>query len=350
MKRYFQTFVGSAFVFMCLGCVKLESKDSDQPNAAREIKPQFTLDTKMLDVWGKEKVGPYQMAVSPTGKYLMFIGHSKTANVQVWDLDKKVRLHAFDDENGTMNMPIAVSPDGETGAYVGLRVSEGIAVVSLKEGKKLRVIKDKKDRFSSYCRCLRYSPKGDLLILAVGRDILTFDPKTGNPGPEWQEASKVQALSNFFEDGKKIASINEAGDINIWDTTNGKKVKTLSDGDPDNSYPITFTSDGKTAISHGKKFKFWDVATGKVRREFSEYIGVYPHMVFLPGERTVVWNTSFGFVIYDLETGAKKQEVPKAHEKFVIGLTVKPDGSMLLTASDDSTIKGWALNKEGLVE
>ncbi len=249
-------------------------------------------------------------------------------------------------------MPIAVSPDGQTGAFVGLRASKGIVVVSLTDGKVLRVIKNKSRRFSSFCKSLHFSPKGDLLILAIDRDILTFDPKTGNPGLEWKDTAKVQALSNFFEGGKKIASVNENGDIKIWEVATGKQVGSLSGGDQTRTLAaptITFTDDGKTAVSRDSKYKIWDAAAGKLRHEIKESLVGHPHIRILPGNRHVVWNTSLGFVIYDLETGVKKQEV-KASETFVHALAVKPDGSMILTGSEDSTIKGWALNAEGVVE
>src|SRR5262249_20279184 len=137
----------------------------------------------------------------------------------------------------------------------------------------------------------------------------TFDPHTGKPGPEWSDTSEVRALSNFFDDGKKIASLNESGVIKIWDVATGTLVQTLSGGDPSRTAALAFTSDGRTAVSYGNKFRFWDVAGGKVRKEFTESVGGHLSIVILPGDRTVAWNTSLGFVLYDLLTGVKKQDV-----------------------------------------
>jgi WD40 repeat protein len=342
-----------ALIWIVAGCAV--NKDEPDPKRAsapgNEIKPTFTADVAMKDVWDKEKTGPFRLAISPTGKYLLLMGHAKKANVQVWDLDKFERLHGFDDENGTMNMPIAVAPDGETGVYVGLRISQGIAVVSLKTGKILRVIKDKKDRFSSFTKGLHFSPKGDLLITAVDRDILTFDVKTGNPGVEWLDDAKVRALSNFFDDGKKIASVNENGNIHIWEVATGKKLQTLSDGDKrsTSSDALTFTNDGKIAVSRDYRFKIWDVPNGKVRHEISEPPAGHPGIRIMPGNRQVVWHTFRGFVIYDLETGKKKQEVT-ASDVMIYALTVKLDGKLIVTSDANSILKGWSVNANGVVE
>src|SRR5262249_45042846 len=161
--------------------------------------------------------GPTAMAISPDGKYLLVMGLAKTANVQVWDLDKQQKLHQYDDESGTTRLPVAIAPDGKTGAYFRLLKNNkpGIVLIDLVSGQEIRVIEDRNRRLHSAVRNLRFSPRGDLLVLANNQEIVGFDPTTGRGRFTWLDFAKINALSPFFEDGKKIASLNEQATIKV---------------------------------------------------------------------------------------------------------------------------------------
>jgi WD40 repeat protein len=315
------------------------------------VKPQFVIDTGLMDVWGKKKTGPREMAITPDGKLLLFIAQSKNNQVQVWDLVKRQKLHAFTNDIGTMNMPVAISPDGRTGAYVHLRPDQKIVLIDLVSGKETRVIKDKKRRLNSSATSMRFSPRGDLLVVIGGDEIIGWDPVTGKERFTWQNGARLNVLSTFFDDGKKIASLDESAAIKIWDVTTGKPVQTLSDGNSKFGFNLAVSGDGKTLITRGMQpFKFWDLPAGTVRKEVTEVQGTYPNILVLPDNRTVIWNTHDGMVVYDLATGARKQEVKGAHEGHLHSMAAKADGSMLITAGDDALIKGWSLNASGQIE
>jgi WD40 repeat protein len=314
-------------------------------------KPRFTIDSGLLDYWGMKKAGPREMALSPDGKLLLLIAQSKDNQVQVWDLEKRQKLHALTNDIGTMNMPIAVSPDGRTGAYVQLRPDAQVVLFDVASGKEARVIKDQKRRLDSTARSLRFSPRDDLLVLAWRDEIVGWHPATGNERFSWKNGAGLSALSTFFEDGKKITSLDERAIIKVWDVASGKPMQTLTDGHSRFEDLLAVSSDGKALVSQGDGlFKFWDLPAGTVRKEITEARGTYPNILIVPDNRTVIWSTHDGFVLYELASGAKKQEIKAAHEGHLRSLAVTADGRLLLSAGDDALIKGWSLSPSGEVE
>src|SRR5947209_7752889 len=100
------------------------------------LTPRFTLDTGLMDPWNMKKTGPTQMLVSPDGKYLLTLAMSSKENVQVWDLATKQKLHAIDNDIGTMHAHIAIANDSRTAAYVQLRPSSAIVLFDLVTGQR----------------------------------------------------------------------------------------------------------------------------------------------------------------------------------------------------------------------
>jgi WD40 repeat protein len=346
-----------------LGLLGCGSRDGSAPNpqgpggpggpkGPGAVKPLFSLDTGLMDYWRKKKSGPTSMAVSPDGKFLLTMAMAPTGNVQVWDLDKQQRLYQLDDDSGTTRLPVAISPDGKMGAYMRLRKNDkpGVVLIDLPSGKEVRFIDGKKRRLHSAVNSLRFSPKGDLLVLANNQEIIGWDPATGNERFLWRDDARVNVLSQLFEDGKKIASMNEQATIKVWDVATGKPLQTLSVGNQTYDDTLAVSSDGKFLVSHGAQpFKFWDLPARTVVKEITESHGTYTNILVLPDNRTVVWNTKNAMVLYDLASGAKKQEV-KAHEDNLLSLAVKADGSLLISAGDDALIKGWKVSASGAVE
>ena len=322
--------------------------EGPKPQAA-EIKPRFTIDCGLMDVWDMKKTGPIFMSVSPNGKLLMTMSQSSRENVQVWDLSTQTKVHAIRNDIGTMNAPIAVAADSKAAAYVQFRPTGAVVLFDLSSGKQTRTIEDR--RITSFVRGLHFSPDGSLIVLGCKQEIVCWETATGKQKFSWQEPSTVRALSPFFANGSKIGCLNGSGGIDIWDVAAGRRINTFSaGGDPKFVAALAITPDPKTLISRANgPFKIWDLPAGKLRKEFTEQFGTFAHIVPLADKRTVAWTTNDGFILYDLETASKKQQL-KAHELYVTSLAATPDGRTLLTAGTDSTIKGWSLTANGLVE
>ena len=108
----------------------------------------------------------------------------------------------------------------------------------------------------------------------------------------WKEAAEVSALSEFFDDGKKIAPGTEKGSIKVWDVATGKVAQTLTEGGKDKKIGRLFVSkDGKRlgAYDNLGPIQTWDLASGKVVKESRrDSPGLWCSIRFLPDNRTIV--------------------------------------------------------------
>jgi WD40 repeat protein len=286
------------------------------------------------------------MAVSPDGKYLLTLAMSSRENVQVWDLATRQKVHGIDNKIGTMHAHIAIAPDSRTAAYVQLLPDSAIILFDLVTGERKRTIPDKDRRIinsHSPWRSMHFSPDGSVIVYG-GKQIAGWDTATGNVKFAWPTPS--ESLSPFFDNGTKFANL-DGGHVYIRDAANGRSIKTLAAG---GCNALALTPDQKTLIAGvNGEFKLWDLPGGELRKEFKMEMGTYYHITPFPDLRTAAWPTNVGFIICDLETGTEKQRV-KTNEPYTTGMAVTPDGTTLLTAADDATIKGWKLNANGVVE
>jgi WD40 repeat protein len=312
-----------------------------------DIQPAFTIETGLMDPWNMKKAGPTHMLVSPDGKYLLTLAMSSKENVQVWDLATHRKLHAIDNDIGTMHAHIAIADDSRTAAYVQLRPKSGIVLFDLVTGKPKRTILDERRQIifsNSPWSSMHFSPGGGLIVYGGKNIIAGWDTATGRMKSMWNGGS--QCLTPFFENGTRIANL-DGGTIFIRETAKGKPIKTLDAG---KSLAIALTRDERILIAGtGGEVKCWDLPDGQLRKDFNIAMGTYLHIVGIPRLHVAAWPTNIGFIICDLDTGTKLQEL-KTNEPYVTGLAVTPDGSTLLTAATDGTIKGWRLNAKGMVE
>jgi WD40 repeat protein len=329
----------------CGGPLPPKSTNSP-PSAERDYQPRFVIETGLMDPWDQKKTGPTHMAVSPDGKYLLTLAMSSKENVQVWDLATRKKLHAFRNDIGTMHAHIAIADDSRTAAYVQLRPTAGIVIFDLVTGETKQTITDKNGQYInsfSPWKSMHFAPGGGVLVYG-GKHIVGWDTATGKMKFIWGGSS--HCLTPFFDNGTKVANLQN-GTIYIRETAKGKVLTSLDAGE---CRAIALTQDQQTLIAGtGGKVKCFDLPGGELRKEFKMEMGTYLHIVPFPDHRIAAWPTNNGFIICDIEAGTKKQQV-KTNEPYLTGLALTPDGSTLLTAATDGTIKGWRVNAKGMVE
>jgi WD40 repeat protein len=347
-QRLLVTLVPLIGILVACGGVKFTPPPPPKnPGPAQpDAQPSFTIETGLMDPWGMKKSGPKHLVVSPDGKYLLTLAAANKENVQVWDLPARRKLHGIDNDIGTMHAHVAIAPDSRTAAYVQLRPEPGIVLFDLVTGERKRTILDKDGRIinsHSPWRSMHFSPDGSLLVYG-GKQIAGWDTATGTVKFTWNARS--ECLTPFFDNGTKIANL-DGGRVYVRDVKTGGVVKTLDAG---KHYAMAVTPDQRTLIGGTNgQFRLWDLPGGELRKEFKAEMGTYSHIVPIPNLRVAAWPTNSGFIVCDLETGTEKQRL-KTNEPYVTGLAVTPDGSTLLTAATDGTIKGWKLNASGMVE
>ena len=154
----------------------------------------------------------------------------------------------------------------------------------------------------------------------------------------------------FSPDGKLLATAGKDRTAHIWDATTGQKVLDLI-GHTADVFHIEFSPDGSrlATISPDGTAKVWDALTGKELLSLNQGDDVEPYWVaFRPdGSRIAVANTrgsNQGWVsIWNVVTGELILTLPDQNA-FVDSVAFSPDGSRILTTSDDQTIRIWNAN------
>ena len=110
---------------------------------------------------------------------------------------------------------------------------------------------------------LRDLPRGSVEIWDISSETLITELSDSNLSRSWRTKS-------FSPTGERFISSASTGEIDVWDTRSGEKIKTLS-GDNRMILTTSFHPDGKqlAASPRGSSGMLWDIVSG-------ELIGLFP--------------------------------------------------------------------------
>jgi WD40 repeat protein len=189
---------------------------------------------------------------------------------------------------------------------------------------------------------------------ASGMEIRTFSGHTD------------QVLSVAFSpDGKQALSGSKNKTIKLWDIASGHEIKTFSfPGDNILILSVAFSPDGKQALSgepmDGGTARLWDLASGKEIKTLSRHGSLNMMNTFIPFDVTSVAFSSDGKLLLSgsdnstikLWDAVSGQEIRtfKGHIAKINSLAFSPDGKQILSGSFDRTIRLWDVASEQLTK
>jgi WD40 repeat protein len=317
--------------------------DGGKP-AAKVVAPRLNFD-------GGGMVRIPAVGVTPDGAYIVALAAGTGGNLdhktQVWDVAAKNKVKALNNPDAFIS-PLAVAPDGKSYACY---TSTGVGLSSLPDCKPLRTLSRKDGQVLGFLQALAFSPKGDLLIAAAKKELVGFDPKSGEQRFVWPaDAEEVTSLSAFFDGGDRIASGGAKGEIKVWEVAGGTS-KTLTGEIKGKVVGLAVSPDGKrlAAVPETGRIQVFDLASGQAKT--LEAAGTRVAALFLPDNVTLVHGTGDlkdvgpeknEFVLENVTTGARTHAL-RGHTKHCYGVALTADGGTLVTGSDDGTIKVWDL-------
>ena len=161
------------------------------------------------------------------------------------------------------------------------------------------------------------------------------------------DAIIATALSH---DGKWVVAGTEHGEVHLWETDTGKKVRTFERSKDIGAIPVGFSKDGKwlvtsvvrpTASGKGDfraSVLLWEVATGEAKHEIQG--NVFSRSLTEDGKWLTTGREEKSVRIWDVETG-KEVGVFAGHDDPVQDCFVSSDKKLLVTFDQSGTVRLW---------
>ena len=246
------------------------------------------------------------LAITPDGTGV--ISGNRDGTLKVWDLARRQELFSLECQDKLNS--VAVTPDG-TRVVAGLW--EAIEIWDLNNRQKLRTFKWGEDGLApqDYTGKIAITPDGTRLLACCGSTIhiwdLDRDTKIGILG---KHGSGVNDLV-VTPDGSRLIFCSRDSTLQIWDLALGKEIRRL------NWYgaitALAITPDVTRAITGGGTP---DRSDGK-----GDYI----------------------IRVLNLQTGEQISTL-EGHTSGITDITVTPDGSRVVSSSEDNTLRVWDLD------
>lgn len=339
------------------------------------------------------------VACSPDGK--LFAAGCEDGTIRLWDpagVREVRRFLAHKGRAGDWRGPSGVSrllfsPDGKklvsTGSDYSIRLWNPVNGEQIHHFGPFRSIWG-----------LALSPDGRKLASAVemedGWTVRLWEVASGNEQKHLTELGGRPTTVAFSNNGKRLAvgvggkDWNKPSDIQLWDVTDMKKIRTLTghqgwvgwlafspDGHslvstsstdvtarvwdlqtgaelrhigPDRQAPLfkmLYCHDGKTLVSYGQEntLRLWDSSTGKEMRTSDGAQSWVGAVSFSPNGRLLASGSADGLIqLWDAVT---RKEVRRfTHSGWLVGLPFSPDGQLVASAGMfDPVVRIWETNR-----
>ena len=202
---------------------------------------------------------------------------------------------------------------------------------------------------------------------------------------EAQEHAKIEIVPNiphslgirsaaFSRDGTRLVSGSQDKTVKLWDAATGRLLRTF-EGHSDAVTSVVFSPDAARLLSGSgdKTLKLWDAASGQLIRSWEAQRISVTAVAFSPDGRYLLsagsdpsgrmdncvklWDAQSGqlvrvfgaYATYAPEGTKWHGSVQDGHTDSVTSVALSPDGTRLVSGSDDKTVKHWDVSSGKLI-
>lgn len=269
---------------------------------------------------------------SPNGKLIVTI--SGQNNIQIWDLEKGKVIKRFNGES------VSFSHDGKRMASIN---DKGILKIWNTSNWSIinRIHLPKIGK-------LELGPNTELLLKNSSSYYIHQNNYKSNlflADLEWSNSYQTIQESNhslhviYSLDGKHIASSSKNGSVTIWDTETGNELYTLKIRNDQSITNIMFGDEKRLACIFQNTAIVWDIGANKCiqkieRDEYEDFRAMSRDF------KKLISSMGKHLVCYD-ENGNNLWLVKTAHDNYISTASFSPNGKIIVTTAEESTIKIW---------
>ena len=282
------------------------------------------------------------VAFSPEGDLVATVGNDQT--LRVWSARGGPPLLVLHPGVGPLTA-VAFSPDGTR-----LAIGADRAVVYELTGHRER--RELVGHTYEVNALVEHPRQPQLLSGSWDRDVIAWDWQTGRPGRRWRgdETHPIDALA-ISRDGRRLAVGPGAFDvrrhldfpIGIWDLDRPDAPPRRLAGHPKGVRALAFDPSGRRLASGDEagEVLLWDVTDGKILGREAPGEGAVRSIAFLADGSTLAVGRGDRVTLRDLEgrAPARSAAVPGGVRRFLI----EPDGRRLIAAGGDGALRAFGL-------
>ncbi len=319
---------------------------------------------RTVKVHSEGDAGVQSVALSRDDSRLLSVSFDNKA--RLWDAANGELIHTFEGEWGE-DRSAAISPDGKqvltflNGSLKRWDTVTGGELQSFPEGK----------------WSVTFSPDGSRILSADGDTLRLMDAANGREIRTFEGYGAEVTRVAFSLDGSRILSGNKHT-LQIWDAVGARPLPSSDIADP-----LAFSADGTLVLSGGgvlrgtlalqnassgqlirsfgqgtssaafsrdgsrivssdrDKIYLWDAASGRLIQSFEGHAGDVHSVAFSPdGTRILSGSDDVTLKLWDAASGQILHSFDE-HADTINSVAFSPDGTRILSGSDDNTLKMW---------
>lgn len=261
--------------------------------------------------------------------------------VRTWDAVSGAQLNVMDGHSEFVNT-VSFHPDLAISQIVSGSDDETIRVWDVTSGTAVRTI-----QVDEKISAVAYSPDGKrLLSVSRDSDILNlWDTSTGSKLAVFQQDTPTKGCSGiqsaaFSFGGSMVVTAHKDNNARIWDSQSGAMLGNL-EGHKKEVIDAVFTADGKrvVSVSNDTTVRAWSVGTGECIKIME---GHSSRVLAIAVSKTCIASGGSGGIVHlwDVDSYALLSTLT-GHTDYVRSLSFSPDGTQLVSASYDQTLRLW---------
>ena len=298
---------------------------------------------------GEGMLSPESIVFSPNVRsQLVAIARRRTGTIDLWDLARRRRIRSIAPEGQYRPTCLVFSPDGANLATGVATRGEEIRLWRVGDGTLIKRFKSRKNAHVSH---MAFSPDGNVLAaIGSGGPLVFFDTATEKALDLLSSARLVHGPLAFSPDARTLASTGDRQSLHSWDLMTGQDRLATPEAHLGDVAALACLADGKTLVSgsRDRSVRFWDLATGRTTKMLPHDGWVDSLSVSADGSllatgagypewgKVEVWNAKTGGQLHNWSVDGTK-----AGAHILRGVTLAEDGSSVIAALGDGTLRRW---------